>query len=434
MKKSVLQKSVLAFLVILGGAFTFCAAYPGFMSPDSLDQYQQALSGKYTDWHPPVMAWIWHQLLYLHNGPQPMLLLNTLLFWGAVAMIAFRIRNFALSLIFTLCSFAPCLLNFLGVIWKDSLLLSLLFLLTALLYHLSDKPLKPFYRTLTVLFITSLCLLAILIRYNAAAAVVPLLGALIYYQYPSKSLSRPLLYAFGLTAVLWLAAGKINTTLCNGKSLHPEQQLMVYDLMGVASATHTNVFPGYLKNKLTLDTLPKVYSPCDGALFAIFHMGCTASSEAQFEALSHCWRNEVLHHPIDVIRHKKRSFMCLIRESSLKTFPFIHPNPYGFQVNTGNPAYRLFIRYTENHFAYKLYNAWVYLAICVAVCCVSLVRLLYQKITSAALPTCISLSGLLYCLAYFFLSPCNDLRYNYWTYGAGFLGAVLLINSFVRQK
>lgn len=52
--------------------------YPGLMSPDSLDQYGQALSGVYNDWHPPVMSIILHFIMKLGGGIGLMILLQCL--------------------------------------------------------------------------------------------------------------------------------------------------------------------------------------------------------------------------------------------------------------------------------------------------------------------------------------------------------------------
>ena len=51
----------------------------GVITPDSAVQYGQALSGRYDDWHPPVTAFLWRQLLHLAPGGAPFLLLDLLL-------------------------------------------------------------------------------------------------------------------------------------------------------------------------------------------------------------------------------------------------------------------------------------------------------------------------------------------------------------------
>ena len=46
------------------------------MIDDARWQYQQSVDNAYEDWHPPLMAWIWHYLMLLEPGPGPMLVLQ----------------------------------------------------------------------------------------------------------------------------------------------------------------------------------------------------------------------------------------------------------------------------------------------------------------------------------------------------------------------
>ena len=434
MKKAPVKHYLRVLLILAAALFTFCSAYPGFMSKDTMDQYEQALSGVYSDWHPPAMAWLWHQLLPIWKGPQPMLLLNIILYWTAVGMIAFRIRNLGLSIAFILFGFAPPLINFIGVIWKDSLMFALLFFETALMFQLYERTLKSWQKIVAALSLLLLSYCIMLLRHNAGAAVLPVLAIPICLFTRQKGLLRPLLWATPIAIILFFAAGRTNRYLCKGKSMYPEQQLMTYDLMGVAQGSGENPFPQYLKARLPLDSLPKVYSPCDGALYVIFHMGCTTDNPAEINELKKSWKNAILRHPLITLAHKKRAFDCILNESSLTTFPLIQANPYGFSVDSERWPYRQFVHYTESDFAKKLYKALYYLLGCLFVSIVSIV-LIYKKQKAALVPVFyISLSGLLYSSAYFFLSPCNDLRYNYWTIGAFLISLFLLMDALIRRK
>ncbi|NBY19037.1 hypothetical protein EBQ74_02025 [bacterium] len=59
------------FLLVAGFLNALLTFYPGSMSPDSYDQLRQALTNHYNDWHPPVMAWFWRQLLWIKKGLSP---------------------------------------------------------------------------------------------------------------------------------------------------------------------------------------------------------------------------------------------------------------------------------------------------------------------------------------------------------------------------
>ena len=53
--------------------------FPGEMNPDSTGQYMEVLSGKYTDWHPPIMAAWWSVLRRIADGPVTMLVFHLVL-------------------------------------------------------------------------------------------------------------------------------------------------------------------------------------------------------------------------------------------------------------------------------------------------------------------------------------------------------------------
>jgi len=55
-----------ALAVVAGGfALIACAYWPGVMIDDARWQYQQAVDNAFEDWHPPIMAWVWRQMMLL---------------------------------------------------------------------------------------------------------------------------------------------------------------------------------------------------------------------------------------------------------------------------------------------------------------------------------------------------------------------------------
>ncbi len=98
-------------------------AYPGFMSLDSSFQLSQGRAGHYTDWHPPVMAFIWRYLDKLVAGPLLMLLLQSgLLLFGSYALLRRVARpTFAACAAVAILLFPPVATT-MAVIWKDSLM------------------------------------------------------------------------------------------------------------------------------------------------------------------------------------------------------------------------------------------------------------------------------------------------------------------------
>ena len=86
---ALLASAMLAFSLGL----SLLAYWPGLMIWDSVRQYDQALSGRMDDWHPPLMEWIWRQFSFVAPGPAPMLVLQLALYalgYGLLIASAWR--------------------------------------------------------------------------------------------------------------------------------------------------------------------------------------------------------------------------------------------------------------------------------------------------------------------------------------------------------
>ena len=79
--------SLCLLLVIIAGLLTTVIVFaPGYMSPDSVAQLAQGRSGRYGDWFPPVMSWLWGRLDRVVSGPLGMLVFHNLLFWSGLGL------------------------------------------------------------------------------------------------------------------------------------------------------------------------------------------------------------------------------------------------------------------------------------------------------------------------------------------------------------
>jgi hypothetical protein len=429
--KPLLQKWIINLLILLGCAFTIVSAYPGFMSFDSLDQYTQAKNNVYLDWHPPFMAWLWNKFIHIKDGPEIMLVLFNFLYWFSIWVIALKIRNFGLSLLFIALALSPSLINFIGVIWKDTFLFSLLFLQCAILFAFKDVKIQSYKRHLILASIIIINFVAILLRHNAITALVPLLILSFVVLYGKKRIFISIIAGFLVAIALFFAGQKVNNTLCNNKHLHPEQQLMIFDLMGISQATNQNLMPEYLKDKLPLDSITRYYFYSSGGMYVIFSMHCNTSDPVKLKLLREAWISAIKENPKELLKHKYLVFEYLQSHSSLVTYNAIDPNIYGIALKP-NPIRNLFISYTEGEFAKAFYKAKYYTWICLVTMIMSLVFI--RKNSSFIYPFFISLSGLLYSLTYFLLSPTSDLRYNYWTIGAALISSIFFLNSFLNYK
>jgi hypothetical protein len=143
------------------------------MEIDSIEQYGQAAGQlPLDDWHPISMALLWRVLLVVHDGPQPMLVLQLLCYWGAFLYLAYRLLNetsrLPLALAAIAVAYLPFLLNFSGVIWKDTHLALSLFWATLILTLGAPS------RTNAVV-VAMLTFYGMSVRHNGIAAGVPII-------------------------------------------------------------------------------------------------------------------------------------------------------------------------------------------------------------------------------------------------------------------
>ncbi|MGN6820478.1 MAG: hypothetical protein ACTHJR_17610 [Sphingomonas sp.] len=73
---------------LLLAALMIAAGWPGIAQYDSVEQFGQILSGRYDDWHPPIMARLWSLFHLMGGGAGPMMALQILLFWLGLGLLA----------------------------------------------------------------------------------------------------------------------------------------------------------------------------------------------------------------------------------------------------------------------------------------------------------------------------------------------------------
>lgn len=73
---------------LLLAATMIAAGWPGLAEYDSDEQFRQVMSGRYDDWHPPIMARFWSLLHVFGGGAGPMMALQIALYWLGLGLLA----------------------------------------------------------------------------------------------------------------------------------------------------------------------------------------------------------------------------------------------------------------------------------------------------------------------------------------------------------
>ena len=363
--------------------------YPGKLSPDSTSQLAEAISGHFTDWHPPVMAALWRCLLHVAPGPAPLLVVQVALYWTGVWAFWDAVagqRNWR-SLLPLLAAAHPLLLVSLGAIGKDVSLATSLTAASGILFR--QRALARPLSVGSAVLVGVLFAYAALVRWNGALAVAPLL---LFWVRPAAVRAAPVLLG---SAVLALAlvpvSGLVNHSLLRASPTHPEVSLQLFDTAGIAHFSGDRSLLDLSDGCYTPFFWDPLNSPRCGRLFERWTAGTPTRT----------WINAIAAHPFSYARHRLDHF-------NSSTYFLVPPAqrcrsaPEYFDCN--QPQATLI----AGDFVKKNPLYWP---------CVWLVAGAWLLLRGRAGPAVRALawSGMIYGLAYLVVGVATDWRYYLWT-------------------
>lgn len=441
-KKHLLLSLAITFV---GFCLNLIAYYPGFISPDSLDQFQQAYSHQYSDWHPPIMAGFWSLLIRIYPGGHLLFLIQLSAFWLSfflllkIALTHFQKMAWLVVVLF----FAPFIQNFTGNIWKDVGLAISWLLALALMLNAYYKQ-RAINRTETVVCFVLLCY-GCWIRINALPGVVPLIGIWIYMQnnpFDFKITTRRFLLKVAYTAAIVIGLQiTITQLVLKPTKTFPEYKLFLHDLTGIYKETGNLYFPdcvkhyegfdsAYIRQKYIYSTFDNVWWNPDNK-----HVMPNPSAEVMAE-LQTAWLNAILKHPLVYLKNRSIGFLQFLRitnsGSTLAiTYQYIHPNAFGLTFKQ-NAFTRLFRSYVEGQRGAPYMQPWFWLLINLVVIFLAKKERFYPD---RYLTLGLAYSSLLYiALEYIVFQADTEFRYFYWNCVALSLAILILAFRYVNYK
>lgn len=170
----------------------YLASCPGGFSPDSLSQYQQAISGKYSDWHPVLHTLVIFKLpLKLTGKVEAIVLVQIIYFALILVYMAYTILIYSnskyatFSLLIVLLN--PFILNTIVYPWKDVAfaLGALLLMVYVLKIYFTNG--EWFNSWLHIILFSVLAVMTMLFRHNAILFVAPLIIGVLLYKKQKKA-------------------------------------------------------------------------------------------------------------------------------------------------------------------------------------------------------------------------------------------------------
>ena len=343
---------------------TIAVRWPGVVMHDSIEQYGQALTGDYDDWHPPIMARTWALLNHVHAGSGPFFLIQMALWWGGLGLLAAALgrqgRHKAAALVL-LVGVVPLWLGWATVVLKDAQMACCLVMAAGLaaldpppqgeggvaadsdmpgacrsreagsrsepwrrsrwwrgiparigaLHREGDTPpsslrdvTSPFRGGLIVVLI----LYATLVRGNAAFATVPFALALFDWgglrRWPARIATLLV-----LTAAVLAASGPINRGLLGAERSHVERFLPFYDLVGIAHFAPLATLPGLAPGQWAEAERRRCYTPFYWDSYGDpaecgFISDALETEDDRHGGILRTWANTVVHHPVAYAHHR----------------------------------------------------------------------------------------------------------------------------------
>jgi hypothetical protein len=417
--------------------------YPGMFVRDSIEQFQQASSHHYADWHPPVMALVWSWLLALTGQPGALLVLHQLLHWLGFGLIAdgcYRAGRRIQGWIILAAGSFPLFLFYDRVLAKDVGMASALIAAVGLVvWFLLQGRSVPWWAAV----LAGVCLLyGGLIRTNAVFAIGPLIYLYVVRGRDAKAIK--VISASALIVILAVPASNwINHRLIGAAAQDPLQSLQLYDLMGIAVRTADARLAG--AGAPALDQIQNCYtsywwdtfSPWGGCAQLRPPMGYPlqlgAVSAQQIATTSHLWRSAILGHPLDYAVHR----LLYFNSSIYFLVPALH---FRFSKSTelgADGAASISSREIALDYLRRSFLFWPVFWLAIAVGVIVFPPRATPDQPLAAIGRLLLLSGLLYSGAYLLIGVATDLRYYYWPTMAILLGCILLstdLGQLLRER
>lgn len=307
-------------------AVNVAAWFPGIMTWDSYHQYSEALSGRYSDWHPPVMAWLWRLFAPVTPAGSALLVMQVAIYWAALFTIArvllVRGRVGAAAAVVAVGLFPPALVMN-AFIWKD--VGACVCLLLAFALTLSARAGEG-WRVAPAIVCGVALAYALLVRSNAAFAVTPLA----IYAVAPRIGRKPIWFAAAnlvLIVVSLAAFTAANRFVFRAEDSHASNSLKMFDVAGSAHfARTTDMYPA----GVPLALVDRCYTP---QWWDALKIGECKVPLVRNRISSGAWLRTAAHHPAAYVRHRLTHF-------NEAMFAWVPARTYVYPISESDRYYR----------------------------------------------------------------------------------------------
>jgi hypothetical protein len=421
---------IILTLLVLGMAALSFGYWPGVMIDDARWQYQQSVDNAYEDWHPPLMAWIWHYMMLLVPGPGPMLLLQLGLYWAGIALIAawlYRRGQPRFGIAAACVGWLPVPLALMGSVTKDCLMSGALTFAVGLLAWSKTVLNRTAGRALGIMASVAL-LFAAALRVNAFLACVPLALTVLPERF-TCTIPRVAVAALASAAIFFITPGLIATAL-HAEDTDSQLSLIIFDLGGITEHSGVSQFPDlHVANPIAVNH--RCYDPYQWDSYSTWARTPCPLGFAPFQALvddgdispRSIWLRAIMAHPLSYAEHRlahfNQSTWFLVRDNpDPPAWKQSVPNPWNFRVRP-NPV--LGAVDTVADWTSRTPLGWPVFWIAIALA----LLILRRAAGLSDYVTAVAASAFLYGTGYLILGVATGMRYYVWVITGTAIATVL---------
>jgi hypothetical protein len=204
-KKDLLRRSLFYIIPFIAGLVYWLAFYPGIMSFDSIFQWDQLATFKFTNWHPAIHTILMYVLTRIWYSPAIVSLFQIIIAGLVIGYglntirKASRLPDYIFIALGVLIAINPIVGIMDITLWKDVLYSLAVLLLTIFLFEIIASQGRWFSKPLNIVLYGAILSFIWLLRYNGAAVVV---ASLIITPFFYKKYLRSIIYSSLVTMML----------------------------------------------------------------------------------------------------------------------------------------------------------------------------------------------------------------------------------------
>ncbi|HSX20199.1 MAG TPA: hypothetical protein VLG38_03630 [Gammaproteobacteria bacterium] len=311
--------------------------WPGVMSPDASSQYAMAMSGVYTDHHPPLMSFVWRYLAQIYPGPAPMFILHISMLYLATAIFLYMFRESRFKWWYAVYPLLPNLVAYTALIVKDTGFTYTYLLSGAIMSYMVVTRTQK-YKLPLLAAIILLLFYGTAVKFQAKYILIFFTLGVSYcwanYKFNLKSVSGGIVLYMILMAAITATNGKLVPI---GKGSNSWQWVKVYDLSAISIELDRPLYPDYILQQENFDfgKVKQLFRPSevDPLVFETDAVIRRGKDELQHQQLWDYWFATIKQHPILYLQARARLFSY-----NLTTSPCERNNPVKFLRQTSLAA------------------------------------------------------------------------------------------------